>query len=659
MSEDSSSDEEWCTSTKSQAVAYTEAKCWECGKKFSSITNLMSHYKSHDINATCHICKVIFRRLTSLSTHLDNAHSPPLCKKCQQSFSNVWELNKHAEIHCIGSAPFKEAPSLISAVVYQSQNTDIFSNEVTVQQNTNSVPRNSESELRLQQRIEMKPERPETPENSVEYIVGQDDNDIDMESDCERVEDSTNSESEDENEALSKPTNLCADDPESDGGSNSSSTDYSSDSPSNLHSKNAPTTLPSVNSSICTACGRGPFRSMKLHLLHCSGIRVKYQCPLCKKLFLTETALNEHYLPLYSCDICGQVFSHESLYHHHQCPKESKSPLVFFCSETMPKSCNICKSFFTSEKTLLNHVTRVHTSVVKTKVCIITSPSALTDKKVSPCVFGTAVQSAISSPNVVSQVSNGKLCTGQTYAGSLSTLAKSSPSSLLTSYSHTARPPAPVCMASFAAPVRSGKDGAVGQPAIHPPSLLSAPLSVPPGAPDNNTAASEPASPPAPTIMAMFENDSHDVALMKRMNTGWRSKVPYPCRQCGAILRQPSLMISHRYLHRGRRSHQCQCGRAFKHRLHLLRHCVQHAEAVSYICVSCGETFIGARLLAEHMKGKSQKKSRPSGRTWSCKVECKMPFTCDCGQLFFRPSAYIWHQLQNWTRTKQSRKRLK
>lgn len=617
----------------------------------------MSHYKSHNIKATCHICEVTFRRLTSLSTHLDNAHSPPLCQKCHQSFSNVWELNKHAETHCMGSAPFQEAPSLISAVIYQSPNSDNFSNEVATQQSSNSVLRDSAPELRAQQRIEIKSERPETPINCIEHIVGEDDKDIDMESDCEKVDDSTSSDSDDEDKTRSKP----ADDPESDGGS--SSTDYSSDSSNSPHSKITPAALPSANSSICAACGRGPFRSMKLHLLHCSGVRVKYQCSRCKELFLTETSLNEHYMPLYSCDVCGQVFSHENSYHHHQCPKGSKSPLVLFCSESMPQACNICKSFFTSEKTLLSHVTRVHTSVVSTKVCIITNPSVLTDKKVPPGVRGTTAQPAISSPTVVNQVINGKLRVGQTYAGSLSTVVKSSPSSLLTSSSHPGTPPSLICFASAAAaPVRSGKDGALGQPGNQPLSCLSAPSFVPHGAADATpaTAASDPDSTPMPTIMAMFENDSQDVALMKRMNTGWRSKAPYPCRQCGAILRQPSLIISHRYLHRGRRSHRCQCGRAFKHRLHLLRHCVQHAETISYICVSCGETFTGAKLLAEHMKGKLRKKSR-SGRTWKRKVKrkCRMPFTCDCGQLFFRPSAYIWHQLQNRTKSKQLKKPLK
>ncbi|XP_070690747.1 zinc finger protein 62 homolog [Pempheris klunzingeri] len=644
MSEDSSSDEEWSLSTiRHLDNAHLDAKCWECGKKFSKITTLMSHYKSHNIKATCHICKVTFRRLTSLSTHLDNVHSPPLCKKCQQSFSNVWELNTHVETHCLGSASFQEAPSLISAVMRQSPNSQAVSNEVTAQQSTNSVLCDPLSELRAPQRTEMKPERPETSENSVEYIVGEDDNDIDVESDCEKADDSTSSESDDEDKTRSKP-----DDPESDGGSNSSSTDCSSDSSNSPNSKKTPAILPSTNSSICASCGRGPFRSIKLHLLHCSGIRVKYQCSLCKELFVSETSLNEHYMPLYSCDICGQVFSHENAYHHHQCPKGSRSPLVLFCSESMPHACNICKSFFTSEKTLLNHVTRVHTSVVSTKVCIITNPSALTDKKVSPGLRGTAAQSN------VNQVINGKLHVGQNYAGSLSTVVKSSPSSLSMSSSHPGRPPAVNCMPSSAAPVRLGKDGAPDQSNNQPLNHLSPPLFVRPNAGDTgpDTATPDPAS--APTILALFENGSHNVALMKRMNTGWRSKAPFPCRQCGAILRQPSLIISHRYLHRGHRSHQCQCGRAFKHQLHLLRHCVQHAETVSYICVSCGDTFTGAKLLAEHMKGKSRKKTR-SGRTWkhTVKRNCRMPFACDCGQLFFRPSAYIWHQLKNRTKTKQ------
>ncbi|KAM7420530.1 hypothetical protein PAMA_014986 [Pampus argenteus] len=649
MSEDSSSDDEWCAFTKTQTGnAHVQAKCWECGKKFRNITNLMSHYKSHNISAPCHICNVTFRRLTSLSTHLDNAHSPPLCRKCHQSFSNVWELNKHAESLCLGSVPFQEASSVTSAVIYRSQNSDTLANEMTAQQSAATVLHDSESESMHQERLEM---RPATSENSVEYIVGEDDKDIDMESPYDtgwdEADDSTSSDTDFEDETHTQPADVCPDDPESDGGSDSSATDHSSDSNNNTHSKITPATLPNVGSSVCPACDRGPFRSLKLHLLHCSGIRVKYQCSLCKMLFPTETSLNQHYMPLYSCDICGQVFSHENLYNHHQCPKGDKSPFVFFCSELMPKVCNICRAFFTSEKTLLNHVTRIHTSVVSTKLCIITNPPELTNKKVSPGVSGTAARSSTSSatcqnPNTVKQAVNGNLSVRQTYAGSLTSLKSSS--------SNTDRPHVPICMTSAAAPVRLGQ-GKLCYPTRGNSSQLT-----------NQPATNRtPVSPPIPTIMAMFENDSHDVALMKRMNTGWRSKVPYPCRHCGAILRQPFFIISHRYLHRGRRSHWCQCGRAFKHRLHLLRHCVEHAEAISYICVNCGESFTGAKLLAEHMKGKSRKKSSSSGSTWKSRVKrkCKMPFTCDCGQLFFRPSAYIWHQLKNNTKTKQWNKPLK
>lgn len=486
------------------------------------------------------------------------------------------------------------------------------------------------SKSRLQQRTEMKPE---TSENSVEYIVGEDD-DVDNESDCEKDDDSTSSESE--GETGSKPG-----DPQSDGASNSDSTDYSSDSSDNPRSKKP---LPSSSSSVCSACGRGPFRSMKLHLLHCSGVKVKYQCSLCKKLFQTETSLNEHYMLLYNCSICGQVFSHENMYRDHQCPKGSKPPLVLFCSESMPQACSICKSFFTSEKSLLNHVTKVHMSVVSTKVRIITNPKALTDKKFTQGVCATAVQSVISSPNVPNQVINGKLNVGQSQAGSLSSAVRSS-TSFTPTFSLPMKPTAPVCLTSAA--VRSEKDSIPDKPTSQPLSSVSTPAAAGP----------DPVPMPVPTIMAMFENGSDHIALMKRMNTGWRAKVPYPCRQCGAIFRQPSLIISHRYLHRGRRSHQCQCGRAFKHRLHLLRHCVQHAESVSYICVSCGETFTGAKLLAQHIKGKLGKKSRP-GHKWKLKVKrkCRMPFTCDCGQLFFRPSAYIWHQLQNRKEPKRFKK---
>ncbi|CAJ1061620.1 zinc finger protein 836 [Xyrichtys novacula] len=473
--------------------------------------------------------------------------------------------------------------------------------------------------MRPRRRLEMKPE---TSENSVEYTVGEDD--VYLDTSCERGDDSTSSESDNEERPF-KPAGPIPDNAESDGGS--SSTDDSSDSSHHPKSKTTPAVIPANKNSVCETCGRGPFRSLKLHLLHCrsgSGVRVKDKCFLCKELFSTETLLNEHYMSLYSCDSCGQVFSNEVMYCQHPCSRKSKSSLALFCPESMPHVCRVCKLFFTSEKTLLNHVTKVHASLVSTKVCIITNPSVLTDKHGNP-----EDHVATSIPNVFNQAVNGKLHDGQT-----------SPSSFLTS-SLPGQPPAPTCTGSPTIPLRMEKDSTTELP------LGETPASLP----------SDPDSQQMPTILAMFENGSHNVALMKRMNTGWRSKPPHPCRQCGAIFRQPSLLIRHRYLHRGHRSYQCQCGRAFKHQLYLLRHCVEHAENMSYICTSCGGTFTGASVLAKHLKGKTLKNSY-SGRLRNHKVKqkCRMPFTCDCGQLFIRPSAYIWHQLKNGSKTKSVKK---
>ncbi|XP_028985705.1 zinc finger protein 836 [Betta splendens] len=616
MSENLSSDEEWCVYNHN---THRNTKCWECGKTFSKLETLMSHYRSHNILATCHICNLVFRRQTSLSTHLDNAHSPALCKKCHQSFSNVWELNKHAETQCFKTESFQEASTLTSTIIHESHNSTNSSGEVTTLHSSVSGQPGSMSEMRSQQKTERTSKKLESSENSVEFTVGEDDTDFD--SDSEASDESETSDSDNYANAPSKLPKLSPVHSESD--SDSSTTDCSSDS------SNSVGTHSNVNLSLCAVCGRGPFKSLKLHMLHCSGVKVKYQCLHCKKVFLTEASFKEHYMLLYSCNICNQVFSHEYLYNCHQCPKDGKSPLVLFCSETMPKVCNICKSFYTCEKALLNHVTRAHTSVVSTKVCIVSKQSGLKEQNVS---CGT-VQSVTRSPNLGSQVFNGKRHVSQTYAGS-------SPSPLLAPSSNPGSSSGVIHLES----IKPGlsKNQPLRNPSTH---LLN-----PPGAVEkvSTTTSSKTVSPPMPTIMAMFENGSHALALMKRMNTGWRFKAQYPCRQCGAIFRQPSLIISHRYLHRGRRSHHCQCGRAFKHRLHLLRHCVQHAEAVSYICVSCGDTFTGARLLAEHIQGNSRKRSS-SGSTWKDKVKpgCAVPFTCDCGQLFFRPSAYIWHQLKN------------
>ncbi|CAB1334033.1 unnamed protein product [Coregonus sp. 'balchen'] len=138
----------------------------------------------------------------------------------------------------------------------------------------------------------------------------------------------------------------------------------------------------------------------------------------------------------------------------------------------------------------------------------------------------------------------------------------------------------------------------------------------------------------------------------KRMKMSWRSKGTYTCRQCGAISQQPSLNVKHRYLHRGSRRYRCHCGRSFLRRLHLLRHYHQHAQATRYICTACGETFDGAKCLAQHMVGASNMTRCPGDSlTLKPRKACRMPFSCHCGQVFCRPAAFLWHKLKNTQRT--------
>lgn len=161
---------------------------------------------------------------------------------------------------------------------------------------------------------------------------------------------------------------------------------------------------------------------------------------------------------------------------------------------------------------------------------------------------------------------------------------------------------------------------------------------------------------PAPLkVLAMFKNESRELAVQKRLKMSWRSKSIHRCRQCGVISRQPSLCIRHRYLHRGPRPHRCHCGRTFHCRLYLLRHFVEHSEASSYICVTCGETFVGARLFARHRAGTLRKARFIGGCRYLRQMKtCQVPFSCHCGKTFKRPSSYLWHQLCNWPMAKLS-----
>ncbi|XP_051576641.1 uncharacterized protein si:dkey-79d12.4 [Myxocyprinus asiaticus] len=147
-------------------------------------------------------------------------------------------------------------------------------------------------------------------------------------------------------------------------------------------------------------------------------------------------------------------------------------------------------------------------------------------------------------------------------------------------------------------------------------------------------------------IVAMFLNKSKDLAQKKQLHQSWRSKTIFPCRHCGAISRQLSLRVRHRYLHQGSRLYICQCGKSFQRQLHLLRHQVQHAESVLFVCARCGNTFEGAHKLSWHKQRLHRKHKTSNGRQYA-KKKCIAAFDCICGQVFSRPSALLWHMLKN------------
>nr|XP_049587198.1 zinc finger and BTB domain-containing protein 11 isoform X12 [Syngnathus scovelli] len=680
----------------------------------------MSHHTSHNIIATCHICNTTFQRMSALSSHLDNVDSPTVCWNCSQSFSNVWELNKHEE-QCLSSA---------------DERSDLA----------------SDVELRLSP-------SPGTSGNSVDYELRRP-----LDSDDVSTDESTKGSSDEDSEFDAKAAQLDLSDTESDEESNSSTMN-----PANFAhiASRGNLTLPANTNGICKDCGRGPFSSIKLHLRYCTGYPGRlFQCSCCMAFFPSQEALKEHRIVLYSCEVCGQVFNKWVSQHQHQPSNKARLRVVSFCPDSMPKTCTICKSFFLNEKFFLAHVTRVHTSVVSTKLCIINKPSGLTHNKlpanvatklipksvikteqdnefsvnaaakIPPNPFIKTEQDDGLSANAAAKIPpNPVIKTEEDDGLSANAAAKITPNPVikteqddgLSANAVVKITPKPVIkteqddwflanaaaeitpktvikteqddmflanvaaeitpktvikteqddmfLANVAAEITpktvietEQDDGFLAnvaaeitpktvmkteqddgfwanvateitpKPVIKTEQVLNEhPLS------DHTYCYSEElgtkrpdlaCSAPLPTIVALLKNQRQ--VLTKRTNT----RAQRTCRQCGTVLRQPYLAVSHRYLHRGSRSHRCQCGRAFKHRLHLLRHRVQHAEAESYICVNCGNTFTGARLLAEHLRGNTWK-------TKKCQPKCNMPLACICGHFFYRASAYIWHQMKN------------
>lgn len=759
---DSSGDDDWVESGNTVCKKLGD-QCWECGERFHCTRNLIEHYKSHNTEATCYICKVTFRRMTSLWTHLNNAHlnSVLFCINCKQHFNSLWQLNKHIGTHLTPTTynyfnkaaeptwtPFSKQGLLskLSEAVAQDHtycNSPTNGNDIdhaysfTKQSDDNltqwsgepidgdnlqwtqeigdidavsdgSVSADEVEDMNVMCRNKTKGETTVTNSSS-------NGNDSDQQRSGEEDEISScvnyKEEVEDVGEQSDENTQSLSDTSDSDfniTNLSESDSDTSRYSSSSSHSPDCNSRIKSSNStSTCFQCGRGPFRNVKVHLLHCFKNRTKIalQCPLCKERLPNQKAFMDHKVSLYACKLCSQVFHQNETFQVHCCPSgkmlfgpptmlhscdtlASDSLLAFTKAttsrtetENQPIQCFACKAFFKGEHAVLNHVIQTHNTKLfyavrnelsSTGLAIssakirqsTSSPSQSIVCNVPFFPFSSASQQAaapvmirvvVNEPSVKSGTKLMALqppaCTltgvvPQNNVATTQSLAKiptkALPSKKTNLVPQLLNPQSRIKNRLFPAPT-------LLTPAKAPPPVF---MSVP--APAAATLLRTTSTGPV-TVVTMFENNSREMALKQRMSMNWREKSIYPCRQCGAMSRQSSLAIRHRYVHRGPRPHSCHCGRTFQHRLHLLRHCMLHAEATTYVCVNCGDTFYGAQSLVEHMGGTFRRSKRiGTNVTLRPRKVCRVPLTCPCGQVFAKHSAYLWHQLQN-SRTKHRR----
>ncbi|XP_059423160.1 uncharacterized protein LOC132157920 [Carassius carassius] len=124
------------------------------------------------------------------------------------------------------------------------------------------------------------------------------------------------------------------------------------------------------------------------------------------------------------------------------------------------------------------------------------------------------------------------------------------PSQVVISFSPTVNVSAP-CLVSTNRPVLRQTPAAIRPLPVNVPLMTSVTC---PTLVIALTEHNQPQIPPAQVqaplqVVAMFVNQSRDLALQKRLKQSWRSKTIFPCRHCGAVSRQPSLKVRHRYLH--------------------------------------------------------------------------------------------------------------
>ncbi|XP_029594178.1 uncharacterized protein si:dkey-79d12.4 isoform X2 [Salmo trutta] len=419
----------------------------------------------------------------------------------------------------------------------------------------------------------------------------------------------------------------------------------------------------------CVRCGRGPFTSLEHHMKYCNKQK-GIQCVMCKAYFLTEGSLVDHIVLAHADKLVTQAggssattFSFVPMAISTTSGQQSPSSSTLMCYSSGIKELKRLAPVPVADQgpSAVGQLTPAGQSTVSLPRVMLstTTSSQPAVPVVATLLFDNtgggpgkmarlvpvAPQTNPPKPHVPAptQTNTAKPI------GQFSNLLQQTVHQAQSVQQQTPRP-----MALAMDPIRSPTTPSPRPVSASAPGKITmirlSPVPTPPLAQSSPLTL---AFAPVPlSIMCMFVNRSKELALEKRMKMSWRSKGTYTCRQCGAISQQPSLSVKHRYLHRGSRRYRCHCGRSFLRRLHLLRHYLQHAQATRYICTACGETFDGAKCLAQHMVGASNTTRCPGDSiTLKLRKECRIPFSCHCGQVFCRPAAFLWHKLKNTQRT--------
>ncbi|KPP60858.1 hypothetical protein Z043_121104, partial [Scleropages formosus] len=131
--------------------AKDDCVCWECGKRFQSLTLLMRHFRTHKTQVHCNICQVTFRRMVSLSMHLENVHNniKLFCTACHLFFDSKWDLNKHLEEHgdlesppLLQGSPSRSESHRRTGTVLSELTRNLDSSELLVQTSTSIIGEN-------------------------------------------------------------------------------------------------------------------------------------------------------------------------------------------------------------------------------------------------------------------------------------------------------------------------------------------------------------------------------------------------------------------------------------------------------------------------------------------------------------------------------------